>query len=107
MTFKTGAGLSGEGGAAVFEDRVDDLVEGVLGGEVDGALDAVEVGDAAGHVVEGLAVGLLIGEVFDLARRAGGGDDAFGEVVDGDFLVAAEVVDPPYRDRGGHELDEG
>ena len=64
-----------------------------LGGEADGLADAVEAWDAAREVVEAAAVGLFVRNVFKGGLRPGEFDDALGEVVDGDFLVAAEIED--------------
>ena len=48
-------------------------------------------------------VGLLVGHAHDRAARLRQGDDALGQVVDGDLLVTAEVEDPPHRCRLGKQ----
>src|SRR5579871_6581630 len=75
----------------LIDDRPDDVVQSKPRRNRDHRTYLVQPRDAAGHVVEALAVGMLVGDMLDRTARAAEGNHAAGQVVDRDFLVAAEV----------------
>src|SRR5690348_5760500 len=56
---------------AIFNHGADDFLKSKDWREPDRLLHALQARHAARHVVEGLAIRLLIGDVFDLTLRAG------------------------------------
>src|SRR5262249_1639589 len=100
------AGRGGRGVAEVVDYSGKDLVERLPRAVADQAVDLVDAGHAPRHILEPLAVRLLIGDVDGLRRRPGDRPDATGQRPDRDLLARAYVEG--LADRAGvvHQADQ-
>jgi hypothetical protein len=54
--------------ALILNHRLNNLIQPISRLKCDRGADAVELGDSSRQIVEGLAVGLFVGDSLDLAR---------------------------------------
>src|SRR4029079_7026549 len=79
--------------ALVRDDVVEYVVERAGGGPAGQAADPCDVGDAALHILEAVAVGLLVRDEAELGGRVGADHDLLGQLLHRDLVGGAAVVD--------------
>src|SRR6185436_19399999 len=90
--------------ALVRDDVVEDVVQRAGGGPAGQAADPGDVGDATLHVLEPVAVCLLVRDEAELGGRVGADHDLLGQLLHRDLVGSADVVDVAG---GLRRLEEG